>query len=150
MNEKLLVTFLNKMVSSGRGQKLCRSLCSLLLRLPAIAQIAKIAADNNLPLQRNSSPCPMDELVGQATTGKSPSKVCPLLGSHFLTAPKKCYLSRWGSISLDKTVYLSADVGGRPLFTLRLEVPIKDQHYNPIRSLVAPPDTHPIHLNLSR
>ena len=138
MNEKLLVTFLNKTMSSGRGQKLCRSLCSLLLRLPAIAQIAKIAADNNLLLQRNSSPRAMDELVGRTTTGKSPSKVCPLLGSHFLTAPKKCYLSRWGSISLDKTVYLSADVGGRPLFTLRLGVPIKDRHYNPIRSLVAP------------
>ena len=59
--------------------------------------------------------------------------------AFFDRAQKMLFVPLGGSISLDKTVYLSVDVGGRPLFTLRLEVPIKDRHYNPIRSLVAPP-----------
>ena len=87
----------------------------------------------------------MDELAGWASTGKSTGKICPSLGPHFLT-PQKNVICPSGSISPDKTPYLSADavyVGGRPLFTLWLEVPIKDRHYNPIRSLVRAPTLEP-------
>ena len=60
--------------------------------------------------------------------------------------PQKNVICPSSSISPDKTPYLSADavyVGGRPLFTLWLEVPIKDRHYNPIRSLIRAPTLEP-------
>ena len=90
-------------------------LFSLLIRLPAIAQIAKIARDNNLLLQRNSSPWQVeDELVVRAPMLVNPRKLCPLLRSHFLHRENVICLSNVG-ISRDKTVYLSAGavyVGG--------------------------------------
>ena len=57
-------------------------------------------------------------------------------------AQKKCYLSEQRRyFSGQNGVFVGADAiyvgGGRSLFTLWLEVPIKDRHYNPIRSLVA-------------
>ena len=66
----------------------------------------------------------------------------PLAGITFF-AQKKCYLSEQRRhFSGQNGVFVGADsvyVGGGPwsLFTLWLEVPIKDRHYNPIRSLVA-------------
>ena len=72
----------------------------------------------------------------------------PLAGITFFDPCKKCYLSRQRQdFSGQNPVFVGrSHLGGgrRPLFTLRLEVPIKDRHYNPIRSLVArPADTRP-------
>ena len=69
----------------------------------------------------------------------------PLAGIAFFDPPKKCYLSQRQHFSGQNPVFVGRCrlCGGRPLFTLWLEVPIKDRHYNPIRSLDRAPTLEP-------
>ena len=76
-----------------------------------------------------------------STSAAKPRQTMPLAEITFLHRKNVICPSNVG-ISRDKTVYLSVPMPsmwgvGRSLFTLWLEVPIKDRHYNPIRSLVA-------------